>query len=181
MHIELNFPELQSADWKIETFHQNGFKYQRLIDKKGIIKMLNTPDIVKDFETFLNIAEGSILINGLGMGMCNVHLLKKESVRDLTVIEFDKSLVDFISPFFADEPRCTIIHGDALSWEPPKGKRYDYVWHDIWTNPSARNVAQIDFLKEKYTNIAGWQGAWREAVVRQKLKDRLALKEERGY
>ena len=125
------------------------------------------PDIVKDFEAFLSIAEGSILINGLGMGMCNVHLLQKPTVTDITVVEYDKELVDFIRPLFADEARCTIIHGDALTFEPPQGKRYDYVWHDIWTLQSTKNVAQIDFLREKYADIAGWQGAWREAAVRE--------------
>ncbi len=170
MHIELNFKERKEGDWSIESFYENDIKYQKLIHK-GIIKMINTPNIVADFEAFLKIAEGSILINGLGMGMCNVHLLKKESVTDLTVIEYDKDLVDFIRPLFNDEPRCTIIHGDALTYESPEGKHYNYVWHDIWTLQCATNVKNIDFLKNKYKEKASWQGAWREEICRQQALD----------
>lgn len=169
MHVELNFPELSAGNWAIETFWQDEVKYQRLT-KNGIVMMINTPDIVKDFEAFLTVAEGTILINGLGMGMCNVHLLRKPTVTEITVVEYDKELVDFISPLFAQEERCTIIHADALTFEPPTGKYYDYVWHDIWTLQSTKNVQQIDFLKEKYAAVAGWQGAWREAAVRAQLE-----------
>lgn len=180
MYIPLNFPEIESGDWSIQSFTDNGISYQKLV-RNGVIRMVNTPDIVKDFEAFLKIAEGTILINGLGMGMCNVHLLAKDTVTDLTVIEYDKSLVDFISPLFADDPRCTIIHADAFTFEPPEGKFFDYVWHDVWTMQSYTNVAQIQTLKEKYKNIAGWQGAWRETLVQQQLEKHLARVAERGY
>lgn len=173
MYIELNFEERKSGDWSIETFYQDGIKYQKLVHK-GVIMMINTPEIVKDFEAFLKIGDGSILINGLGMGMCNVHFLKKETVTDLTVIEYNKELVDFIRPYFADEPRCTIIHADALTYEPPAGKRYDFVWHDIWTTQSASNVKNMDILFDKYKDITGWQSAWREAICREQYAERLA-------
>ena len=159
MRIELNFPD-----------RKEGVRYQKLT-KNGMKMMMNTPLVLEDFEAFLQIAEGSVLINGLGMGMCNVYLLQKETLKDLTVIEDDKSLVDFISPLFANEDRCTIIHGDAYQWEPPAGKYYDYVWHDVWTYQSTENVKQIDQLFAKYKDIAGWQGAWREAKCRKQLAD----------
>lgn len=180
MHIELNFEERSLGGWSIETFYENDIKYQRLIHK-GIIKMINTPNIVVDFEHFLTIADGSILINGLGFGMCLVHLLKKDTVTDITVVEFDKELVEFIRPFFAHEDRCTIIHADALIYEPPIGKRYNYVWHDIWTIQAVKNVKEIDFLMNKYKDIADWQGAWREKLCReQAAKDAIRLKILRG-
>ena len=177
LHIELNFPESQYGDWSIESYYENGIKYQRLI-KNGTIKMFNEPEIVNDFEEFLTRAEGSVLINGLGMGMCNVHLLQKETLKDLTVIEYDKSLLDFISPFFAHEDRCTIIHADAYKWEPPAGKYYDYVWHDVWTIQSPRNLPQMDVLFEKYKNIAGWQNAWRREKCLQQAADEAARRKK---
>ena len=132
--------------------------------------MINTPDIVEDFEEFLTIAEGHVLINGLGMGMCNVHLLDKKSLKSLTVIEYNEDLVNFIKPFFQHEDRCQIIHADAFEYEPPKGAKYDYVWHDVWTHQSATNVAQIEKLRNKYNEIASWQGAWREDKCRAQLQ-----------
>ena len=177
MRIELNFEDRKEGDWSIETYYKNDIKYQRLIHK-GIVKMFNEPVVVEDFEEFLTLAEGSVLINGLGIGMCNVVLLKKETLTDLTVIEYDKDLVDFISLLFKDEPRCTIIHADAYKFEPPKGKFYDYVWHDVWTVQSPLNLPQMDILFEKYKDIAGWQGAWRHAKCLQQAADEAARRKE---
>jgi hypothetical protein len=173
MHIELNFPERQQGDLAIETYHENGIRYQKLT-RKGVNMMMNTPEIVDDFEAFLTIAEGSVLINGLGMGMCNVHLLQKETLKDLTVIEYDKSLVDFIAPLFEQEERCTIIHADAYKWEPPAGKYYDYVWHDVWTYQRISNLDDMETLFSKYKDIAGWQSAWRQEKCKQQAADEVA-------
>lgn len=171
MYIELNFPETTYKSWSIENFQDSGIQYQRL-KENGVIKMINTPEIVKDFVDFLKLAEGDVLINGLGMGMCNVHLLQKPKLKSLTVIEFDKDLVDFISPFFEEDDRCEIINEDAFTYTPPVGKKYDFVWHDIWTLQSASNYDDFLKLKAKYAHIANWQGAWREEEVKEQAKKR---------
>ena len=170
MYIELNLPEQKLNDWAIESFQQDGRKYQKLT-KGGITWMVNTPDIVKDFVDFLTRAEGSILINGLGIGMCCHHLLAKDTVTDLTVIEYEKDIVELIAPHFEVDPRCTIIHGDAYTYEPPSGKIYDYVWHDVWTYVSTRNLEEYERLYNKYRNIAKWQDGWNLQAVRALIEE----------
>lgn len=169
LHIPLAFPSSRYGDYSIESFFRDGIHYQKLV-QNGIIKMVNTPEIVVDFEDFLGKAEGDVLINGLGMGMCNVHLLKKEKLKSLTVVELDKDLVDFIAPFFTSDKRCTIINADAYAYEPPGNMFYDFVWHDVWTHQSVRNLKDIEILKKKYSNKARWQGAWREDKCKAQAK-----------
>lgn len=161
MHVQLDFPEISNETFSIECFVENGKQYH-MLKKNGLIIMKNTPDIVIDFIPFLSLAEGHVLINGLGMGMCNEYLLTKPTLRSLTVIEYDKELIDFLLPILSTDSRCEVIHADALEYIPEKTKNYDYVWHDIWTTQSRNNVLEINKLKEKYSYIAKWQGAWRE-------------------
>ena len=175
LHVPLNFPEITHGDWSIESFFQDGIHYQRLMHK-GIVKMINTPEIVEDFEEFLLLAQGHVLINGLGMGMCNVDLLEKTTLKSLTVIEYDEELVFFIKPFFQHDNRCQIIHADAYLFEPPAGKIYDYVWHDVWTHQSVHNLKEIRQLKDKYKDISTWQGAWREAKCKEQLERETLMK-----
>lgn len=170
MHVPMNYPETSYRNWKIKNVLRNGMKFQVLMED-DIVKMSNMPEIVEDFKEFLSVAKGHILINGLGMGMCNVYLLKKDNVDSLTVIEYNKELIHLIAPFFEDNPKCTIIHADALEYIPPEGKLYDYVWHDIWTLQSASNVKDIESLKDKYNSIAHWQGAWREEACTRQLQE----------
>ncbi|WP_235297966.1 spermine/spermidine synthase domain-containing protein [Portibacter marinus] len=174
MHVHMSLPEVSEGVWSIEGFCREGIYYQRLI-QNGIIKMLNTPEIVEDFEDFLLKAEGHILINGLGMGMCLCYLLKKRTVKSITIVELDKSLIDFISPFYRDDERCSFIHSDAYEYEPPDGQTYDFVWHDVWTYQSVHNISEIEYLKSKYATLTKWQGAWRESKCRAQRKKEMIL------
>lgn len=159
LHIELPFPDTGYRDWRIDTFSQHGKTYHRLWHGDRIM-MLNTPEIVAGFDDFLGRAKGHILINGLGIGMCVVHLLAKASTKSLTVIEVEGDLVHLMRPLLGKDPRLDFIHADAYTYEPPAGKVYDYVWHDVWTTYSARNVKQINQLVEKYRDRCHWQDAW---------------------
>lgn len=159
MYIELNIKEQQIGDWSIKSLYDNDKKYQQLLFGQEI-KMANTPDIVADYIEFLNIAEGNILINGLGIGMCVAHLLKKQTTKHITVIELNESIFQLVTPYFKNNANCTLVCGNAFNFEPSKGTIYDYVWHDIWTYITADNVKQAEHLFNKYKNIAKWQGAW---------------------
>ena len=162
MHIELNLPEQQVGQWSIETFWQDGKKYHRLW-KGDFLVMLNTPEIVDYYQEFFSLAKGTILINGLGLGMCCEYLLKKRGVEELIVVENEKGMVDLIGPYFSEDPRCTIVHADAFTYRPPAGKTFDFVWHDIWYQHFSKNLEDMDRLFEKYADIAKWQGAWARA------------------
>lgn len=171
MHIPLDLVEKATDDWKIESFQVEGVKYQQLTCK-GIIMMANTPPIVAQYVHFLEIAAGNILINGLGMGMCSQYLLNKADVSSLTVVEF-RTVIELVSSNFAHYPNHRVVHANAFEFDPPKDIIYDFVWHDIWTLYSSRNLQEMDILFDKYSKIALWQGAWaREDCIKMQIKEK---------
>lgn len=162
MHIPLQIPEGRVGEYEIASFQQDGRAYQRLL-YRGQVLMVNTPDIVSGFKDFLQRAEGRVHINGLGIGMCCQYLLSKPGLEKLTVLEYVQEIVELVAPAFGHDPRCEIFQADAFEWEPPEGERYDFVWHDVWTTYSARNLQQMAVLFAKYGPVASWQGAWGQA------------------
>ncbi|MFK7950783.1 MAG: hypothetical protein AB8G11_24570 [Saprospiraceae bacterium] len=158
MRIDLDFKDCELNGYSIESFEIDGKKYQKLL-KGDFLIMDNTPQLVETYKTFLLKAEGSVLINGLGMGLCCKYLLSKSSITDITVVELDKGTIDIVQPNFSDE-RLTIIHDSAFDYQPPEEKVYDYVWHDIWFYYTSKNLKDMNILFEKYNKIAKWQGAW---------------------
>lgn len=134
-------------------------EYSRLIYKDDIV-MSDTPaEAHEHLEGYVG-ATGRVLVNGLGLGFFLNALLQKEDVTEVTVIEKSQDVVRLVSSVFAEEQRVTIIVEDAFRFEPPAGKVFDYVWHDIWTFISGENLPEIEKLVQKYSGIAKDQGAW---------------------
>lgn len=176
MKIEVNVPDGKSGDWSVETFVvQNkefsqmisamkngrsvpGGTYKRLM-RSGTCVMSNTPDEIRDSLRFIYHAHGSILVNGLGLGVLLKALLDKPEVTDITVIENSEDVIKLVAPFYTD-PRLTIIHADCFTYNPPKGKMYDCVWHDIWDNICADNLPEMKKLHRKYGKRTKYQESW---------------------
>ena len=103
MKIDINVPDGVSGNWSIETFEVKKdelsqkismFKtgrgvpegtYKRLM-RNGTCVMSNTPDEIMDFMAFVWKAKGSILINGLGLGVLLKALLGEPGVTDITLL-----------------------------------------------------------------------------------------------
>jgi hypothetical protein len=133
-------------------------KYKGL-SRGGTMVMSNTPDEIRDFQHFTRKAHGNILINGLGLGVVITELLSKKDIQSITVIEASDDVIKLVAPSFND-PRLTIIHADAYTYQPPKNAAYDFVWHDIWDYICADNLPQMSRLHRKYGKRAKWQDSW---------------------
>jgi len=150
MNIPINIPDGQSGNWKVETkivtekeetFGQfraimNGHgrytpagKYKGLLRNDEVI-MSNTPDEIMDHYPLKRNAHGQVLINGLGLGMCIEMII--DQVFHIIVIEKSQDVINLVGPYYKDNPKVFIIHADAFDYKPPKGFRYNAVWHDIW-------------------------------------------------
>lgn len=141
-------------------------EYQRLLIS-GCVMMSNTRMEINSNIGFAYQAEGSILISGLGMGMILRALLTKESVTDITVLEKNPDVIKLVGPNFKDDDRVTIIEADAFEWKPPKGKKWDYIWHDIWVDICTDNLKEITKLKRKFgKRCVHEQQAWMESRLR---------------
>lgn len=176
--IPVHVPDGVSGNWRVETFTvsqaDSDFTrirsmlrpdefvppgtYKRLM-RGGTVVMSNTPFEIRTNRAIIREAEGDVLINGLGLGMVLTAILANPKVRSVTVIEKEADVIALVGPSFRD-PRVTIIHADALTYTPPKGKKWDTVWHDIWDFVCGDNLPQMKALHRKYGRRASWQGSW---------------------
>lgn len=99
MQIDIEVPDGVSGEWSVESFvvpekslsealsmlkYGRGVpagKYKRLM-RNGILVMSNTPDEILDFRRFVCRAKGSVLVNGLGLGVLLKALLNKPEITD---------------------------------------------------------------------------------------------------
>lgn len=179
MEVKINVPDGKSGQWEIRTievseqdakfariraiFHNGrggvpAGKYKQLRRNNETI-MSNTPDEIRDSLYFVQQASGSVLINGLGMGVVVKMLLQKPEVTEVIVIENSKDVIKLVASTYTDK-RVTIINSDAFEYQPPKGKRYNYVWHDIWDNICGDNLEGMKTLHRKYGRRCDYQESW---------------------
>jgi len=179
MKVDIKIPNVTLGDWTVEGFEvPEGDMSQAIaramgrrwvpagkyvgLKRNGVMVMSNTPDEINDFMPFVNKAHGDILINGLGLGCVVKALLEECSVDSITIIEKSLDVIAITSPSFND-PRIQIVHADGLEYTPPRGARYDAVWHDIWDYITADNLKEMDLFHKKYKSrlkLGGFQMSW---------------------
>lgn len=144
--------------------------YKRLVHETRGVVMSNTPMEVETNLSFIRVAKGNVLINGLGLGMVLTAILNKADVTHVTVIEIDHAVIRLTSPHFQshiDSGKLTIIQHDCFTYKPAKGVTFDAVWHDVWDSICADNLDDMRRLKLKYARRTNWQGCWCESDCRQ--------------
>ncbi len=104
MQIDIDVPDGKSGEWEVSSFVVGErelsqvlsmFKYGRgvpagtykRLTRKGTLVMSNAPDEISDFWRFVCRAKGSVLVNGLGLGVLLKALLNKQEITEVTVIE----------------------------------------------------------------------------------------------
>ncbi|MCP4649569.1 MAG: hypothetical protein GY853_05760 [PVC group bacterium] len=183
MSIVKDIPCAKSGNWKVEEFEvpENSIenirammkpgcravkpgKYKRLT-RNGCVIMSNTPAEMADFNRFIWKATGNVLINGLGLGCVIESVLKIKPITNVTVIEISQDVINLVAPYFTD-PRVKIVHADAFKWEPPRGVRYNAVWHDIWDDICGGNLPEMTKLHRKYGRRTDWQDSWAKGLCK---------------
>ena len=131
----------------------------------GVLIMSDTPDEIADLTPFIANARGRVLINGLGLGI--VLALTASKVEHFTVVEIDADLLELVGPHYRSYlgPRLDLIHADAFEYQPPRGARYNAVWHDIWPTIYPDNLPDMKRLRKKYSRRTAWQGCWGEELL----------------
>ncbi len=187
MKVDIDVPVGVSGDWAVEEFevsesaaklanlretmHGMGYrsvdpgKYKKLT-RRGHLIMSNTRAEIDDFRWYLSDCKGKILINGLGLGVVLKMIADKEEVEHVTVIEKSEDVLKLVGPTFKDNKKIEIIHADAFEWKPPKGVKYNFVWHDIWDDICTDNIEGFTKLKRKYGKRCIRQACWCEEECR---------------
>jgi hypothetical protein len=183
-------PEGVSGDWRVERFtvsledaqwhnlrcainrNSRGRNiepgtYTRLMCGREVV-MSDTPAEMRDHREFVERATGSVLIHGLGLGMCAVAALEKSDVRHVLIVEKSPDVLRLVGNHIRARygNRVTIVGADALEWQAPKGHRWDVVWHDIWNYICADNWTEMALLKRRFTRRCDWQACWCEEETR---------------
>lgn len=137
--------------------------YTRLCHGREVV-MSDTPMEVMDHMEAIGCIElmgGYVLINGLGLGVVLKAALANPKVEHVEVVEISEDVIRLVAPTYQADPRLTIHHADAFTWEPPKDILWTVVWHDIWSSICTDNLPEMARLHRKYERrIAGWQGSW---------------------
>ncbi len=192
---KVSIPVGTSGDWRVEKFkisrkdadfhnvmHYAGREvvpgtFTRLMRNDTVV-MSDTPAEVDDVLHFIVRARGSILINGLGLGVTLQGLHHRvEVIKDVTVIERSIDVIKLAGTYYQKMfgDKLTIINADALTWEPPKDKHYDYVWHDIWDGICGDNWETMKQLTRKYARKTEFQDSWCREQVRSLNKESKAM------
>ena len=139
--------------------------YRRLRCGRTVV-MSDTPDEIGDHRQLFDRARGTVLLNGLGLGMALNGVASKPEVERVIVVELSRDVLDLVAPHYLAKFRhrggafLWFNHADAMTWKPPEGMRFGAVWHDIWPHINPDNVDQMKTLHRRYGRKTDWQGSW---------------------
>jgi len=147
-------------------------QYTKLVRGRVLI-MSDTPAEERDHQEAIYQARGEVLINGLGLGLVTVEVLKKSTVNKVTVNEISREVVSLVAPHLPDSDGKLVVNvgADAFSWKPKKGEKFDVIWHDIWSVYSDDVYEESKKLHRRYAHWlkpGGWQGSWGRGFVRRR-------------
>lgn len=117
----------------------------------------------------LNLAEGNVLIGGLGMGWLTQRVLQKPGVTLVTQIELDPDILKFFGEPLKEEygSRISLIQADVWDYLfpeqdvydilNPRFRQFDTILLDIWPGyTDARRDPNFKKLKELHPRIWAW-------------------------
>lgn len=118
-------------------------------------------------QEIVRIANGNVLIAGLGIGMIILPLLKNKYVKKITVIEREQDVINLVYKHIKKHDKSNkleIIHDDILKVELPKEKKFDVIFFDIWNDVCGDNYQLMKELRKKfrkhrarYCRVQSWQ------------------------
>lgn len=119
------------------------------------------PELRRHMPIFVE-GRGRILKTGLGLGCVVRGLLEKAEVEHIDVVEVDADIIRHCGAEFAGNPRVTIHHADAHTWDFG-GLTWDYVWHDVHDNDEteATQIQHARLIARYIDRVpVERQGAW---------------------
>jgi len=166
-------------DARMSYQYNKGF-WKRFVDPGRYTRLVRTEgwgDVVMSdtrFEAitnidFVNEASGDVLMFGLGLGFNIPFLLRNPGVVKLTVVEICPILIGMVAPHFASD-KLDVLEGDAYGWAPPAGRRFDYIYFDIWGDISADHYEDTKVLHKRslrFRRRSGTTRSWERDTFRQ--------------
>jgi len=146
--------------------------YVILKHRTGGIIMSDTPMEVNTNYRINHSAYGKILIAGLGIGMVLMKIQDNPNVKEITIIEREKEIIDLVASQLPLNNKVRIINSDIFLWRPEKGTKYDVIYFDIWDNICSDNYEEMKYLHRQFRkylkkkDTGAWMDSWRKEDCR---------------
>ncbi len=149
-----------------EDFGEN--TYLELRDKQKMfhnIIMSDTPMEFRTNKSFIEHANGKVLIGGLGIGAVLLLIQDKPEVESIIVVEKFKEVIDMVAPHLPLNNKVEIINADILEFKT--NEKFDTIYFDIWSEICGDNYADMKKLHRKFRsrlnkdNPKNWMDSWR--------------------
>lgn len=149
------------------------------LEPPGTVVMEDTPVELKTHLPFMRRARGRVLVTGLGLGCVVRGLLVNPNVDHITCIEKSKDVLNLVEPYMPKTERLSIVHADAFEWVAENKAKFDYGWHDLWTDRDA-GEPHLDLWHTQLIfncrDTVKHQGAWKYSRTARKLLERKGLR-----
>lgn len=111
-----------------------------LIKQGNKIWMSITPHEINTMNDDIKKVKGRVLVYGLGLGYFPFMISNKDEVKEITIIEKNKSIIDvfskYILPNFKHKNKIKVIESDAFNFQKSqRANGYDYAFIDLWRTP----------------------------------------------
>ena len=108
------------------------------INHKKVTWMSVTPNEIETMEKAVSDAKGKVIVYGLGLGYYPYMISLKDDVKDITIIENDKNVINlfnkYILPLFEHKEKIKVIECDAFDYMSNHDD-FDYAFIDLWHDP----------------------------------------------
>lgn len=102
--------------------------------------MLITPNEIETMDKPINASKGNVLTLGLGLGYYAYMASLKSEVKSITIIENNQEVINlfkkYILPQFKYKAKIKVVCDDAFNYLINTKENYDFVFADIWHDPS---------------------------------------------
>lgn len=140
--ISLILKDGQVGDFKLQHYDisDNNFyaivrcgippgRYIRLINRCDCV-MSDTPMEKETNRDFVRNAHGNVLIGGLGIGLIILAIQDKEDVKQITVVEKNREVIELVGKQLPLNSKVCIVNDDVFEYKPLL--KYNTIYMDIW-------------------------------------------------
>ncbi len=113
--------------------------------------------------------KGKVLVGGLGLGYAVTVLAKRKSVKEITVVELNKEVIDLVHPYLKNKEKIKVVHKDLFDYlKNVREKSFNYAFYDIWQSDGEGTFFEVvcPLYQLSHKKIKHLPMCWNEGVMR---------------
>ncbi len=172
-HLNVDIPEGQSGDYRVEHYHEPaGASFQLSSPRTVMLGGDPAGTVVFDGPTrwhklkydggtwmsdlpieqtqmckHVDMFSGDVLIGGLGLGVVVNHLAARPEIDSVTVVEVSQDVIHLVEPHLKDpEGKVTVLRKDLfhyLARSSEEEEAFDFAFFDIWQSDGEHTFLTI--------------------------------------